>query len=584
MKNKITRSLKSLRPLLLWVFFILSSVVLLHAQAIPFVTGSPSKMNYQAVARDASGNPLVSQAISVRFSIHSTTAGGTIQYQETQALTTNAFGLFSTAIGSGTVTSGSWGAIDWKNDQFYLQVEMDPAGGSSWLDMGTSQLISVPYAFHATTAGSSLSDSWVVNGSDISNRNPGFVGVGTATPAHTLDVYNANPSSFSGVLNAAAGQPFGSNSDAFGVSGYNTVDDYYGSGGYFQGGWRGVVGQVVPTGSNYYYGVIGFVSGGTGSNYAVYGNGDQIGNYGYASGPGTGLTSYYGPSFLEAAGVFGSGTVQTNTNSISYGVVGEATSNLSKNNAGVFGYAANSTGTSPRNWGVFGLTDDANTGCGVLGISDGAGTNMHALEGDIMNGTDQIAIFGYASGVTASDYAGYFSGQIYATAASSTIKAFKIDHPLDPANKYLYHSSVESDEMLDMYSGNVTTDAQGLAVVQLPTYFQALNKNFRYQFTCINQFAQVIVGEKIHDNQFTIRTDKPNVEVSWTVMGVRQDAAANRYRIQNEVDKPDFEKGTYLVPEAYGLTRASEPRQPSYEPKGTPVRTVRRPVDDPKMK
>jgi hypothetical protein len=129
--------------------------------------------------------------------------------------------------------------------------------------------------------------------------------------------------------------------------------------------------------------------------------------------------------------------------------------------------------------------------------------------------------------------------------------SFKIDHPLDPANKYLYHSFVESPDMMNIYNGNVITDKDGLATVILPPYFSALNRDFRYQLTVVGQFAQAIVARKVANNRFVIRTDKPQVEVSWQVTGIRQDAYANAHRIPVEVDKPRQEQGHYLHPELF---------------------------------
>jgi hypothetical protein len=130
--------------------------------------------------------------------------------------------------------------------------------------------------------------------------------------------------------------------------------------------------------------------------------------------------------------------------------------------------------------------------------------------------------------------------------------SFKIDHPLDPANKYLYHSFVESPDMMNVYNGNIKTDDVGLATVTLPDWFGVLNRDFRYQLTVIGQFAQAIVASEISHNQFTIRTDKPNVKVSWQVTGIRQDAYANAHRIQVEENKPQQEQGHYLHPELFG--------------------------------
>jgi hypothetical protein len=129
---------------------------------------------------------------------------------------------------------------------------------------------------------------------------------------------------------------------------------------------------------------------------------------------------------------------------------------------------------------------------------------------------------------------------------------FSIDMPGPEApNSILNHSFVESPDMMNVYNGNVTTDGGGNATVQLPGYFEALNRDFRYQLTVIGQFAQVIVAEEIRDNRFAIKTDKPNVRVSWQVTGIRHDVWANAHRIQVEVEKPEAERGKYLHPEEH---------------------------------
>ena len=115
--------------------------------------------------------------------------------------------------------------------------------------------------------------------------------------------------------------------------------------------------------------------------------------------------------------------------------------------------------------------------------------------------------------------------------------SFRIDHPLDPENKYLYHSFVESPDMMNVYNGNIDDRRTGEAIVTLPDYFDALNRDFRYQLTVIGQFAQAIVGEEIKGNSFDIRTDKPGVKVSWQVTGIRKDKFANENRIQVEVQE-----------------------------------------------
>ena len=129
--------------------------------------------------------------------------------------------------------------------------------------------------------------------------------------------------------------------------------------------------------------------------------------------------------------------------------------------------------------------------------------------------------------------------------------SFKIDHPLDPENKFLSHSFVESPDMMNMYNGTTTTDAKGNAIVTLPDWFEALNQDYRYQLTVIGTFAQAIVGEEIKGNSFTVKTSQPNVKVSWQVTGIRHDAYANKHRIAVEERKPEGERGLFLHPDAF---------------------------------
>ncbi len=99
------------------------------------------------------------------------------------------------------------------------------------------------------------------------------------------------------------------------------------------------------------------------------------------------------------------------------------------------------------------------------------------------------------------------------------------------------HCAVESAELLNIYSGNVETDEDGVAVVVLQDYVEAVNRDFRYQLTVIGQFAQAIVSEGVRNNRFKIATDKPHVAVSWHVTGVRHDAYAQAHPLIVEQDK-----------------------------------------------
>lgn len=118
----------------------------------------PQSINYQAVARNSAGAVLANQTISIRFTIHDITATGTIIYQDTvRNISTNQFGLFTSAVGGGTqVGPNLFSNINWATGSKYLQVEIDPTGGVNYIDMGTTQLLSVPYALYAKTSGSTL--------------------------------------------------------------------------------------------------------------------------------------------------------------------------------------------------------------------------------------------------------------------------------------------------------------------------------------------------------------------------------------------------------------------------------------------
>jgi len=187
----------------------------------------------------------------------------------------------------------------------------------------------------------------------------------------------------------------------------------------------------------------------------------------------------------------------------------------------------------------------------------GLGTNKinYGVYAEAKWGSLDIGIFAVAA--DALDWAGYFVGDVQVLGdLYADNQPVRIDHPLDPENQYLVHAALESPEQLNVYSGNETTDAAGYATVSLPAYFSAINRDLRYQLTVIGDFAQAVIAEEATGNEFVIRTDKPQVKVSWQVTGVRNDALARSNPMKVEVVKPDHERGTYLHPEAYGVHAA----------------------------
>ena len=118
-------------------------------------------------------------------------------------------------------------------------------------------------------------------------------------------------------------------------------------------------------------------------------------------------------------------------------------------------------------------------------------------------------------------------------------------------HKTLSHSFVESPDMKNIYDGVVVLDKNGEAVVVLPDWFEALNRDFRYQLTCIGGYAPVYIAEEIKHNAFKIAGGTPGLKVSWQITGIRHDRWADENRIPVEEDKPAAEQGTYLYPQGF---------------------------------
>ncbi|HPS77186.1 MAG TPA: hypothetical protein PLS53_03420, partial [Thermoanaerobaculaceae bacterium] len=293
-----------------------------------------------------------------------------------------------------------------------------------------------------------------------------------------------------------------------------------------------------------------------GTGYGVFGESLLHGVHGKTTGTGSTSCGVYGET-TAATGVgggatTGSGVLGKSTSGV--GVSGQSTSGVgvsgqSSSWTGVLGESSSGTGVWGKNSSGIGVRGEASgTSAGSYGVF---GRNTHSGATGML-GSPSVGVYGERSG---GNYAGYFVGNVDVVGSfsvSSGTKNFKIDHPLDPENRYLLHASVESSEVLDIYSGNVVTDAQGLAVVQLPDWFEALNTDFRYQLTVIGRFAQAIVEQEIAGNRFTIRTNLGGVKVSWLVTTLRNDAWMKAHPFQVEQDKPSSERGTLLAPELNG--------------------------------
>lgn len=298
----------------------------------------------------------------------------------------------------------------------------------------------------------------------------------------------------------------------------------------------GVWGETTASGGN---GVVGNAANTSGAGVA--GIGDTAGSIGvYARGNASGVSAHS----TAGIGLFAKSTSSIGVHGRSgttYGVVGESTSG-----DGVYGQSETGNGiygrtNSPTKAGVW-ADNYLPGGNAIVGI-----THVGASG----SGGNSAGIWGLAN--VAGGWAGEFHGSVQVPGDFSAFsKSFKIDHPLDPANKYLLHGCIESPDVKKPYDGNVITDGNGEATITLPSYFEALNRDFRYQLTVLGQFAQAIVASEIADNQFTIKTGKPNVKVSWQVTGIRHDAYMVAHPMVVEQDKTKEERGTYQMPELFG--------------------------------
>jgi len=419
------------------------------------------------------------------------------------------------------------------------------AGGATGVVSGVGGSTNSASNFAAGVSGlenATTGQNFGVQGAAFSTTN-GAAGVIGSEEATTGVVYGVSGGTSSTTSGAAAvnGYEGAATGQVFGVSGGTNSATNFAAG--VSGSANATTGQV--------YGVVGV------SHSATNGAAGVIGSDSATTGQVYGVFGYTNSATTAATGVVG------NANATTGQVTGVSGNSASTSGTGVFGSATATTGAT---FGVFGQTASpsghgtsgyasATSGpaIGVVGLTNspaGAGASFTNLGG----GTSAVIIAsgaGYANVFTL-DASGNLSIKGKLTKGSGS---FKIDHPLDPANKYLSHSFIESPDMMNVYNGNITTDKHGLATVVLPNYFEALNRDFRYQLTVIGQFAQAIVKQEIQNNRFTIRTSRPLVKVSWQVTGIRHDAYADAYRIPVEEEKPRQEQGHFLHPELFGASQ-----------------------------
>jgi hypothetical protein len=315
----------------------------------------------------------------------------------------------------------------------------------------------------------------------------------------------------------------------------------------------------------------------TGRGVGVYGINTSQGHgvYGIANHttPSNGVGVVATHSHNQGAGLIAiGGAITTPTAILALGTAGEAIDAVGRW-IGIWGDA--SQGGTNAKVGIFGTAGAFAPGMptgqiGVLGQYSFQGVGVHGQAwmaaglGNIYSppaGYTDVGVFGSAGNAALlGGVAGLFDGDVDILGDMNVtgMKSFLIDHPQKPATHYLRHFCAEGPEPNTLYRGTVTLNAQGEAIVELPSYFEALNADFSYHLTCVGDYAPVYIKQKIQGNRFVIAGGKPGMEVSWLVIARRNDPYWQAHPEEHlvEIPKEPDNIGKYLHPELYGAPRS----------------------------
>ncbi|MCW5935165.1 MAG: hypothetical protein KIT45_12850 [Fimbriimonadia bacterium] len=485
-----------------------------------------------------------------QFTINNSSSSAVAIFGQTNGTGAAVFGIAS---GTSGFPTGIWGQSAAPNGTGLYGVATSTSGTN--------------YGIYGMTYSSTGYAAYLVGRSYFSSN----VGIGTTSPSYLLDV-SASSTITSRILNSSAGGTglLGQSSatTGFGVGVTGRADSANGTGVYALASRSSGVNYGIYALTNSSSGYAGYFVGRTYfSNNAGFGTSSPNHPlHAVNSSIEEGVSAVYGEISATnagemSAGVFGynKGTqwngigVRGHSDGHGIGVYGTASG---EEGTGVSGHATSTSGSAT---GVYG-TCMSSVGRGILGIAL-SGTGSAAGVVGQSNSTYGRGVVGWVNSTTGTNYGVYGHSNssdgygVYASGrmGASGTKSFQIDHPLHPDTHFLRHFCTEAPEPLNVYSGNVVTDSQGSATIHLPDYFEAINRDFRYQLTVIGSFAHAIVEREITNNQFTIRTDRPHVKVSWRVEATRNDLWVQRNGFQSEQEKSSKERGRYLHPELYGL-------------------------------
>jgi hypothetical protein len=208
----------------------------------------------------------------------------------------------------------------------------------------------------------------------------------------------------------------------------------------------------------------------------------------------------------------------------------------SRSSSGIYSHSRGGVGVEGDSDLGYGIAGHIYYGSAIVAYNDSAQANRLAISVSHWGGL-----------------AGAFNGHVIVSGLLTKAGGgFQIDHPGDPANKYLNHAFVESSDMKNVYDGIAILDANGEAIVDLPEWFEVLNKEFRYQLTAMGAPGQnLYIANEISHNRFRIAGGAKIMKVSWQVTGIRKDPWAAKHSLLVEQENKDSGRGYYLHPELH---------------------------------